>query len=234
MNQGQEYWEPLFSYFTCVEESSGLKVGAEAVQHSEWFFSQCVCYYLFAKAYTVSCPAGLHYNPSIEKCDWPENTECTSKQNGQCHRWTLQCLCNLYKIKEWCNICIFSSGDGDVPQVAPILVEVAEDFDCATEGVFQDPDDCSRWWSRQRQRQSHPHRAEAGADKKRDWNFHGTRSNFVLQILCLQRHSKFVLQILCSHFLLQILCLQHQGGQLQPRFSGTRVVYNPLDNIVGF
>ena len=38
----------------------------------------------------------------------------------------------------------FSSGDGDAPQVAPILVEVAEDFDCITEGVFQDPDDCSR------------------------------------------------------------------------------------------
>ena len=37
----------------------------------------------------------------------------------------------------------FSGGDG-VPEVAPILVEVAEDFDCTTEGVFQDPDDCSR------------------------------------------------------------------------------------------
>ena len=31
-----------------------------------------------------------------------------------------------------------------MPEVAPILVEVAEDFDCTTEGVFQDPDDCSR------------------------------------------------------------------------------------------
>jgi len=87
--------EDCGSYFTCVEESSGLK------------------------AYTVSCPAGLHYNPAIEKCDWPKNTECASQQNG----------------------------DGDVPQVAPILVEVAEDFDCTTEGVFQDPDDCSRYFA---------------------------------------------------------------------------------------
>jgi len=87
--------EDCTSYFTCVEESSGLK------------------------AYTVSCPAGLHYNPLIEKCDWPENTECASHQNG----------------------------DGDAPQVAPILVEVVEDFDCATEGVFQDPDDCSRYFA---------------------------------------------------------------------------------------
>merc|ERR1712192_253710 len=39
------------------------------------------------------------------------------------------------------------NGDGDAPQVAPILVEVAEDFDCATEGVFQDPDDCSRYFA---------------------------------------------------------------------------------------
>ena len=38
-----------------------------------------------AKAYTVNCPAGLHYNPSIEKCDWPENTECVAEQNGENH-----------------------------------------------------------------------------------------------------------------------------------------------------
>merc|ERR1739838_647440 len=49
--------EDCSSYFTCVEESSGLK------------------------AYTVSCPTGLHYNPSIEKCDWPKNAKCASQQN---------------------------------------------------------------------------------------------------------------------------------------------------------
>ena len=38
----------------------------------------------------------------------------------------------------------FELGDGGAPQTAPILVEVAEDFDCTTEGVFQDPDNCSR------------------------------------------------------------------------------------------
>jgi len=88
--------EECSSYFTCIEESLGLK------------------------AYTVSCPAGLHYNPSIEKCDWPENAQCSDSQQN---------------------------GDGDAPQVAPILVEVAEDFDCTTEGVFQDPDDCSRYFA---------------------------------------------------------------------------------------
>merc|ERR1719342_622028 len=86
----------LLSYFTCVEEASGLK------------------------AYTVSCPAGLNYNPSIEKCDWPENAPCASSQEN---------------------------GDGGAPQTAPVLVEVAEDFDCTTEGVFQDPDNCSRYFA---------------------------------------------------------------------------------------
>ena len=43
-----------------------------------------LCILIFAKAYTVSCPAGLHYNPTIEKCDWPENTQCASQQNGGC------------------------------------------------------------------------------------------------------------------------------------------------------
>ena len=38
----------------------------------------------------------------------------------------------------------FQLGDGGAPQTAPVLVEVAEDFDCTTEGVFQDPDNCSR------------------------------------------------------------------------------------------
>ena len=38
----------------------------------------------------------------------------------------------------------FHGGDGGAPQTAPVLVEVAEDFDCTTEGVFQDPDNCSR------------------------------------------------------------------------------------------
>jgi len=88
--------ESCDSYFTCVEEASGLK------------------------AYTVSCPAGLNYNPSIEKCDWPENAPCASSQEN---------------------------GDGGAPQTAPVLVEVAEDFDCTTEGVFQDPDNCSRYFA---------------------------------------------------------------------------------------
>ena len=92
----------------------------------------------------MSCPAGLHYNPSIEKCDWPENAQCSdSQQNGECHHW----ICNVYNACQKLtslNLYMSSSGDGDAPQVAPILVEVAEDFDCTTEGVFQDPDDCSR------------------------------------------------------------------------------------------
>jgi hypothetical protein len=29
--------------------------------------------------------------------------------------------------------------------VEAVLVEVAEGFDCPSEGTFPDPDDCSRW-----------------------------------------------------------------------------------------
>ena len=60
--------------------------------------------HIITKAYTVSCPAGLHYNPSIEKCDWPENTECVPQQNGQCHFYN----CNKFEM--------FSNTFGFSPQ----------------------------------------------------------------------------------------------------------------------
>ena len=88
------FMESFCSYFTCVEEASGLKVRKFEVNKMKnhdgspsltliYAFSSYVLMSC-AKAYTVSCPAGLNYNPSIEKCDWPENAPCASSQeNGR-------------------------------------------------------------------------------------------------------------------------------------------------------
>jgi chitinase len=32
-----------------------------------------------ATPYFFNCPSGLHFNPSILVCDWPENAQCTAK-----------------------------------------------------------------------------------------------------------------------------------------------------------
>jgi hypothetical protein len=36
-------------------------------------------------------------------------------------------------------------GPDGAPEVEPVLVDVAEGFDCPSEGTFADPEDCSRW-----------------------------------------------------------------------------------------
>ncbi|XP_076452034.1 uncharacterized protein LOC143287704 [Babylonia areolata] len=33
------------------------------------------------KAFSFTCPAGLHFNPHINVCDWPENAGCTGKSD---------------------------------------------------------------------------------------------------------------------------------------------------------
>jgi chitinase len=34
-----------------------------------------------ATPYFFNCPSGLHFNPSILVCDWPENVQCTAKNS---------------------------------------------------------------------------------------------------------------------------------------------------------
>ena len=36
------------------------------------------------------------------------------------------------------------AAEGGPPLPAPILVEVVEEFECTTEGIFEDEDDCTR------------------------------------------------------------------------------------------
>ncbi|CAG0923693.1 unnamed protein product [Notodromas monacha] len=43
----------------------------------------CEKYYVcdWGQAISMPCPSGLHFNPTLHVCDWPENAGCTAGQN---------------------------------------------------------------------------------------------------------------------------------------------------------
>jgi len=70
------------------------------------------------KASIVECVSGLAYNPELDNCDWAVNVpECSPEEPRD-----------------------------KIPETQPILVEVEEDYECQTEGIFEDPFDCSRYY----------------------------------------------------------------------------------------
>ncbi|CAG0925245.1 unnamed protein product, partial [Notodromas monacha] len=43
----------------------------------------CGKYYIcdWGQAISMPCPSGLHFNPTLQVCDWPANAGCTAGQN---------------------------------------------------------------------------------------------------------------------------------------------------------
>lgn len=76
------------------------------------------------QASIVECLPGLKYNPEINNCDWAENVPDCLSDDQPAHE---------------------ESRD-KIPETQPILVEVQEDYECPTEGIFEDPFDCSRYY----------------------------------------------------------------------------------------
>jgi len=120
------YWPVTYTEKILTKEADGgfvcKDVGNFKDQENCGRYFSCVKDGSELKAYTVNCPEQLLFNPAIEKCDWAVNVQgCSSSGGG-------------------------GGGDGP-PQIEPVLVEVVEEYECETEGVFADPDDCSRYFA---------------------------------------------------------------------------------------
>jgi len=79
------------------------------------------CGELGSQAKIVNCNPGTLYNPALGVCDWAANVDCSDTGS--------------------------SSPPSEGPSTSPILVEVEPEFECQTEGVFPDPEDCTRYFA---------------------------------------------------------------------------------------